>query len=96
MYKFKMDITLDEHLQYVEEHGEEIDFRDLYNYHHDIWIKRAHEETLPMDKMSSDHIANSINFIQSEGPLSCYGLGALWYPKLMRELKRRGRIDFDE
>lgn len=85
-------VSFKEHMEYLDEVNYDLDFRDLYYYHQDIWITEDYGRYIPLLEMSTGHIVNCINFLNGGGPLMAYGLGPLWLPKLMGELKRRGRI----
>jgi len=80
---------LQKHLEIINDRNYDLDFRNLYHFHNDTWITKGNESYIQLSKMTTSHIENSLEFIGIHGPLSCYGLGALWVPKLKKELKRR-------
>ena len=80
-------------MKYLDEIGYDLDFRDLYNFHQDIWITMNHEDYIPLKEMGSTHIEKCINLIDKNDDDCVFGLGALWKVKLLAELKRRGRIE---
>ena len=79
------------HLKFLEESNYTLNFCDLYRYHNDVWITRHHEDYIPITEMTHGHLRNTINFLENQGPLSAYGLGPLWLPKLIQELERRNK-----
>jgi len=80
-------------MKLLHDQGYELDFRDLYKFHNNIWITRNHDEFIPLADMTSSHIENIIALIDVNGPTCCYGLGPIWVPKLEKELKRRNKED---
>ena len=77
------------HMKALDDINYDLDFRDLYHFHQDIWITMDHANYLPLTEMSKPHIVNVITFINNKGITVAYGLGKLWLPKLKKELKRR-------
>ena len=80
---------LQKHMEMINDRNFDLDFRNLYHYHNDVWITRDYGVYVPLKDMSIGHIKNCLAFIMEHGPLSCYGLGGLWSTKLKKELKRR-------
>jgi len=78
-----------EHINALDDINFELDFRDLYNFHQNIWVTRNHLEYIPLSEMSTEHLINSIALIERESIKVCFGLGQVWLPKLKEELKRR-------
>jgi len=79
------------HMKALKDIDYDLDFRDLYYFHHDTWITRDHDEYIPLTKMSRDHLLNSIAMIERQNIKVCFGLGKIWVPKLKKELKRRDK-----
>ena len=77
------------HMKALNDINYNLDFRDLYNFHNDIWITRDHVDYIPLTEMGRDHLLNSIAMIERQNIKVCFGLGKVWLPKLKKELKRR-------
>jgi len=81
-------------MKYLNDIEYELDLRDLMKFHNNVWITND-RDNIPLKEMGSDHIKNSIKFINAQGKASCYGLGPVWVPKLKEELSKRG-INYEE
>jgi len=84
-----MKDKIKDHLKYLYDKDYDLDFRDLYKFHQNIWITQEHKNYIPLAEMSVTHIINSIALIDRNEPDCVYGLGGIWKPKLEEELKRR-------
>jgi len=80
---------LSKHMKALQEINYDLDFRDLYHFHHDIWITADHVDYVPLQDMSRDHLLNCISMIERQNIRVCFGLGKIWLPKLKKELKSR-------
>ncbi len=86
-------VSFEEHMKYLEHVEYDLDFRDLYNFHNNIWTTKDHADFIPLTEMGNTHIENCINLITKDTPICAYGLGPLWLPKLINELKRRRVVE---
>ena len=62
------------------------------DFEKDIWTTKDYRK-IPLKSMGTEHIKNSIKFINREGNKSVFGLGGDWLPKLKAELERRNIVE---